>query len=107
MEITTIVELIGKVGFMGTILIGALWKLNMELEKRDKLYNDRHHEMKEEIRELREENKQDKTMFTNAISSFNLSVQQAGDMFNIMSSKMGNLEHDVKEIRNDIRDLKK
>lgn len=101
------VELIGKVGFMGAILIGALWKLNTELEKRDKLYNDRHHEMKEEIRELREENKEDKAMFTSAISSFNLSVQQAGDMFNIMSNKMGNLEHDVKEIRNDIRDLKK
>ena len=56
----------------------------------------------EELKELKDENKQDKAMFASAVASFENSVRE----FTIMSSKMANLEHDVKEIRNDIRELK-
>ena len=46
-------------------------------------------------------------MFMSAIQSFDLSVKQSSDMFNNMSSKMTNLEFDVKEIKNNVRELKK
>ena len=58
--------------------------------------------MKQELKELREENKQDKIMFASAVTSFENSVRE----FSTLSNKMTNLEHDVKEIRNNIRDLK-
>ena len=48
-------------------------------------------------------NKQDKQMFTQAFATFDNAVRE----FSLMSNKMTNLEVDVKEIRNDIRDLKK
>lgn len=102
MDITAILELVGQAGMFGAILIGSLWKLNTELDKRDVYHNERHQEMKEQIKELRSENKQDKTMFASAVASFENSVRE----FTIMSAKMANLEHDVKEIRNDIRELK-
>ena len=101
-DVSAIVELVGQVGFMGAILIGLLWKLNSELDKLDLYHNERHQEMKSELKELKDENKQDKAMFANAVTSFENSVRE----FTIMSSKMANLEHDVKEIRNDIRELK-
>lgn len=106
-DATTILELVSQVGVLGAILIGSLWKLNTELDKRDTYHNERHQEMKEELKELRDENKQDKAMFMSAIQSFDLSVKQSSDMFNNMSSKMTNLEFDVKEIKNNVRELKK
>lgn len=106
MDASEIVKLIGDVGLIGAISIGALWKLNSELDKRDIYHNERHQEMKEELKELREENKQDKAMFMRAIQSFDLSVKQSSDMFNSISSKMTNLEFDVKEIKNNVRELK-
>ena len=107
MDASEIVKLIGDVGLIGAISIGALCKLNSELDKRDTYHNERHQEMKEELKELRDENKQDKAMFMSAIQSFDLSVKQSSDMFNNMSSKMTNLEFDVKEIKNNVRELKK
>ena len=102
MDTTTILELVSQVGVLGAILIGSLWKLNTELDKRDVYHNERHQEMKIELKELKDENKQDKIMFASAVASFENSVRE----FTVMSSKMANLEHDVKEIRNDIRELK-
>lgn len=99
----SLIELVGQVGVGGAVLVGAIWKLNSELDKRDKIYNERHQEMKDEIKELKEENKQDKQMFSQAFATFDNAVRE----FSLMSSKMTNLEVDVKEIRNDIRDLKK
>ena len=58
--------------------------------------------MKDEIKELREISKQEKSVFANAVISFDNSVKE----FAIMSNKMVSMEHDVKEIRNDIRELK-
>ena len=103
METAEFIKLIGDVGFIGAVTIGAIWKLNSELDKRDDIYNERHQEMKAEIKELREMSKQEKNVFANAVTSFDNSVRE----FTIMSNKMINMEHDVKEIRNDIRDLKK
>lgn len=103
LDVKSLVELIGQVGVCGTLLVAVVGKLNAELDKRDKIYNERHQEMKEEIRELKEDKKQDKLMFTQAISTFDNAVRE----FSIMSNKMTNLEVDVKEIRNDIRYLKK
>lgn len=103
MDITAILDLVSQAGVLGAILIGSLWKLNTELDKRDVYHNERHQEMKNEIKDLRDENKQDKVMFATAVASFENSVRE----FTTMSSKMANLEHDVKEIRNDIRDLKR
>ena len=102
MDASEIVKLIGDVGLIGAISIGALWKLNSELDKRDMYHNERHQEMKQELKELREENKQDKIMFASAVASFENSVKE----FSTLSNKKTNLEHDVKEIRNNIRDLK-
>ena len=60
MNAESLIELVGQVGVGGAVLVGAIWKLNSELDKRDKIYNERHQEMKDEIKELKEENKQDK-----------------------------------------------
>ena len=76
MDVTTILELISQVGVLGAILIGSLWKLNTELDKRDIYHNERHQEMKSELKELKDENKQDKVMFANAVTSFENSVRE-------------------------------
>ena len=62
METAEFIKMIGDVGFIGAVTIGAIWKLNSELDKRDNIYNERHQEMKDEIRELRDENRQAKLM---------------------------------------------
>ena len=96
MDIAAILDMVGQVGLLGAILIGVIWKLNAELDKRDIYQNERHQEMREELKELREENKQDKATFASAVASFENSVRE----FSSLSSKMTNLEHDVREIRN-------
>lgn len=125
MNAETIVDLIQNVGVLGAMFVGITWKLNNELEKRDALYNNiiqrqqedseqRIQQMKDDINTIREEAKEEKRIFSDAVASFENSVRE----FSNLSNKMTNLEqdvrdiktsleHDVREIRNDIKDLKK
>ena len=125
MNTETIVDLIQNVGVLGAMFVGITWKLNNELEKRDTLYNNiiqrqqedseqRIQEMRNDINLIREEAKEEKRIFSDAVASFENSVRE----FSNLSNKMTNLEqdvrdiktsleHDVREIRNDIKDLKK
>lgn len=124
MNTETIVDLIQNVGVLGAMFVGITWKLNNELEKRDTLYNNiiqrqqedseqRIQEMRNDINLIREEAKEEKRIFSDAVASFESSVRE----FSNLSNKMTNLEHDVRdiktsleqdvrEIRNDIKDLK-
>lgn len=124
MNTETIVDLIQNVGVLGAMFVGITWKLNNELEKRDTLYNNiiqrqqedseqRIQEMRNDINLIREEAKEEKRIFSNAVASFEDSVRE----FSNLSNKMTNLEHDVRdiktsleqdvrEIRSDIKDLK-
>lgn len=124
MNTETIVDLIQNVGVLGAMFVGITWKLNNELEKRDTLYNNiiqrqqedseqRIQEMRNDINLIREEAKEEKRIFSDAVASFEGSVRE----FSNLSNKMTNLEHDVRdiktsleqdvrEIRNDIKDLK-
>ena len=117
-------ELIQSVGVLGAMFVGITWKLNTELDKRDVLYKNiiqqqkddsekRIMEMKDDIAMLREEAKAEKRIFSSAVSSFENSVRE----FSNLSSKMTNLEsdvkdikisleHDVREIRESIKELK-
>lgn len=125
MDANTIMDLIQNVGILGAMFVGITWKLNNELDKRDVLYNNiirqqkddseqRIQEMKEDINTIREEAREEKRVFSNAVASFESSVRE----FSSLSNKMTNLEHDVRdiktslehdvrEIRNDIKELKK
>lgn len=125
MNAETIVDLIQNVGVLGAMFVGMTWKLNNELDKRDALYNNiiqrqqedseqRIQEMRDDINTIREEAKEEKRVFSDAVASFENSVRE----FSNLSNKMTNLEqdvrdiktsleHDVREIRNDIKDLKK
>ena len=125
MNAETIADLIQNVGVLGAMFVGITWKLNNELEKRDTLYNNiiqrqqedseqRIQEMRNDINLIREEAKEEKRIFSDAVASFEDSVRE----FSNLSNKMTNLEHDVRdiktsleqdvrEIRNDIKDLKK
>lgn len=125
MDANTIMDLIQNVGILGAMFVGITWKLNNELDKRDVLYNNiirqqkddseqRIQEMKKDINTIREEAREEKRVFSNAVASFESSVRE----FSSLSNKMTNLEHDVRdiktslehdvrEIRNDIKELKK
>lgn len=125
MNAETIVDLIQNVGVLGAMFVGMTWKLNNELDKRDAIYNNiiqrqqedseqRIQEMRDDINTIREEAKEEKRIFSDAVASFENSVRE----FSNLSNKMTNLEqdvrdiktsleHDVREIRNDIKDLKK
>ena len=124
MNTETIVDLIQNVGVLGAMFVGITWKLNNELEKRDTLYNNiiqrqqedseqRIQEMRNDINLIREEAKEEKRIFSDAVASFEDSVREVSNL----SNKMTNLEHDVRdiktsleqdvrEIRSDIKDLK-
>lgn len=125
MNAETIVDLIQNVGVLGAMFVGITWKLNNELEKRDTLYNNiiqrqqedseqRIQQMKEDINTIREEAKEEKRIFSDAVASFENSVREFSNLSNKMTNLehdvrdiKTNLEHDVREIRNDIKDLKK
>ena len=124
MNAETIADLVQNVGVLGAMFVGITWKLNNELEKRDTLYNNiiqrqqedseqRIQEMRNDINLIREEAKEEKRIFSDAVASFEDSVRE----FSNLSNKMTNLEHDVRdiktsleqdvrEIRSDIKDLK-
>lgn len=125
MNAETIVDLIQNVGVLGAMFVGMTWKLNNELDKRDAIYNNiiqrqqedseqRIQEMRDDINTIREEAKEEKRIFSDAVASFENSVREFSNLSNKMTNLehdvrdiKTNLEHDVREIRNDIKDLKK
>ena len=109
MNAETIADLVQNVGVLGAMFVGITWKLNNELEKRDALYNNiiqrqqedseqRIQQMKEDINTIREEAKEEKRVFSDAVASFENSVRE----FSNLSNKMTNLEHDVRDIKTNL-----
>lgn len=124
MDVNAITDLIQNVGLLGTVFVGITWKLNNELEKRDKLYNNiiqrqqedsehRIQEMKDDINIIRQEAREEKRVFANAVATFESSVREFSSLNNKISNLESDvrdiktsLEHDVREIRSDIKDLR-
>lgn len=124
MDVNAITDLIQNVGLLGTVFVGITWKLNNELEKRDKLYNNiiqrqqedsehRIQEMKDDINIIRQEAREEKRVFASAVATFESSVREFSNLNNKISNLESDvrdiktsLEHDVREIRSDIKDLR-
>lgn len=95
MDLQVIIPLISQYGLP---MVGMVF-IYMKLDKAQK---DAQIKMEERIQELKDDGKEDKVMFNTAINSFNNSVQE----FKTVNCKMTNLELDIREIKNDLTEIK-
>ena len=89
--LSLIPTLIPTVGFGGVACI-YLWKY---INKKDEQNRE---DTKEQIKELREENKEDKRLFQSAIDSFNVSVIE----FKNVQQETNSIKSDLIEVKQDL-----
>lgn len=87
--------MIPTLGF-GTVACVYLWKY---INKKDE---ENRQDTKQQIRELKDENKEDKKLFQSAIDSFNVSVQE---FKNVQQETVG-IKSDLVEVKQDLLIIK-
>lgn len=87
----SLISMIPTIGF-GTVACYFLWQYINKKDEQNRL------DTKEQIKELKDENKEDKRLFQSAIDSFNISVQE----FKSVQTETNTIKDDLREVKKDL-----